>query len=344
MARKTTLEELLAMSDQNVTLPGIGANYTQYGRPGQEYNSGPMVVPQETFQSPEMVDQNDALQAILLGKSLEPKPGIDPQLAAIIYAAAGLKPPTGPVSPQNASLATKIPGMTPQPPEQTGAPEIINEGGREFMVRRDAKGKVSYVPLAPTVDQKPPSAETTKVGNLATSGLRAVQKIKDIVSDPANQKKFFKPADIAGGFGGEFLATLSGDTQAQIMVDQISELSDVMSRLRSGAAITVSEERRYGKLLNGRFKTKEAYASAIKTVEDFLSGVEKDITTGRRKVVESTSAPAATGRVTTSDEAAGRPPLAPGKVRMVLGGKIRDISAKDVDAALAEGYARYEGK
>ena len=170
------------------------------------------------------------------------------------------------------------------PTGSSEGPEIITKDGRQFMVRKDIKGRVSYTSLQPTGDEKPIPAETAKTQNLARAGLGAIAQIRAIVNDPANKKRFLDPNFVAGGIGGQFLAAATGDTQSQILSQQIQEAGDAIARLRTGAAITDSEEARYGNLLKGRFKTPEAYANALKTVETFLTNVERDLQTGRRKM------------------------------------------------------------
>lgn len=190
-------------------------------------------------------------------------------------ASAGLKSAT-------ADLYKRVPGATPG--ADGAGPEIINKDGRQFMVRRDLKGQVSYTPLQPTQEEKPIPAETAKTQNLARAGLSAISQIRQIINDPANKQRFLDPSTVAGGIGGEFLATVTGDTQAQILGQQIQEAGDALARLRTGAAITDTEEARYGNLLKGRFKTPEAYANALLTVETFLTNVERDLQTGRRRL------------------------------------------------------------
>ena len=179
------------------------------------------------------------------------------------------------------------------PDDPSKGPEIITKDGRQFMVRKDLKGNVTYTPLQPTGDEKPIPAETAKTQNLARAGLGAIAQIRAIVNDPANKKKFLDPSFVAGGIGGDFMATVTGDTQAQILGQQIQEAGDALARLRTGAAISDTEEKRYGNLLKGRFKTPEAYANALKTVETFLTNVERDLQTGRRRMAAGGPAPAA---------------------------------------------------
>lgn len=182
-------------------------------------------------------------------------------------------------------------------PVDASGPEIVVKDGRKFTVRRDLKGAVTYHELSPTQDEKPIAAEAAKTANLASAGLRAIAQIRTVMADPANKSKFLSPNMIAGGFGGKAFAALSGDTSSQILAQQIGEAGDAISRLRTGAAITATEEARYGGLLQGRFKTPEAYANALATVEKFLQGVQDDLNVGRRRLQAdgAATAPPATG-------------------------------------------------
>jgi hypothetical protein len=186
----------------------------------------------------------------------------------------------------SASLKTATAGLYNRggSPDDGSGPEIVTKDGRQFIKRKDMKGMVTYTPLQPGQDDKPISAETAKTANLASAGLRAISQIRTIMADPANKSKFLTPNMIAGGFGGKAFAAMSGDTNSQILAQQIGEAGDAISRLRSGAAITADEEARYGGLLQGRFKTPEAYANALRTVETFLQGVQNDLNVGRRKL------------------------------------------------------------
>ena len=215
-------------------------------------------------------------------------------------ASAGLKRATS-------DLYKRAPGTTPSA-DGTG-PEIITKDDRQFLVKRGLKGQVSYAPLQPTGAEKPIPAETAKTQNLARAGLGAIAQIRAIVNDPANKERFLDPSFVAGGVGGQFLAAMTGDTQSQILGQQIGEAGDALARLRTGAAITDTEEARYGNLLKGRFKTSAAYANALKTVETFLTNVERDLQTGRRRMTA--GGPSALGAPTT-------PPAAPGGTSDVL--------------------------
>lgn len=131
--------------------------------------------------------------------------------------------------------------------------------------------------------QKPMSGESAKVENMAEAGVRAVAEIRRIVSDPAEKKKLVSAKNLVGGFGGDTLGLVFGGTTAQILSDNIQEAGDAIARLRTGAAITATEESRYGGLLKGRFKTMDAYLNSLDIVNKFLEGVQQDMATGKRK-------------------------------------------------------------
>lgn len=167
---------------------------------------------------------------------------------------------------------------------QAGPKVIRGADGRDYQERLDAKGNKVYSVLPPLAEDKPMSAEAAKTSNLAQTGIASIRAIRDIVNKPEEKQKLFSSKNIVGGIGGDFMALASGDTQSQILSDKISEVGDALARLRTGAAITASEEARYGKLLKGRFKTAEAYAEALNTVDKFLQGVDNDLRVGRRKL------------------------------------------------------------
>ena len=100
---------------------------------------------------------------------------------------------------------------------------------------------------------------------------------------PAEKNKLVSAKNLVGGFGGETLGLLFGGTTAQVLNDNINEAGDTIARLRTGAAITATEEKRYGSLLRGRYKTMEAYLNSLDIVNKFLEGVQKDMATGKRK-------------------------------------------------------------
>lgn len=136
---------------------------------------------------------------------------------------------------------------------------------------------------ATKTEEKPLSAEASKTVNMAESGIKALSRIRSITEAPENQGAF-GAKNLAGGGGAlaDFAARMSGNADSQVLVDKIEEVKDVLGRLRTGAAITASEESNYARKLNQRFKDPAAAAESLKTVEDFLQGVTNDIRSGKR--------------------------------------------------------------
>lgn len=121
------------------------------------------------------------------------------------------------------------------------------------------------------------SAEKAKLIGNAQSGLKNLGKLRDIYTGPRGKTILTK----IGGVGAD-IASIK-DTEAQNAIIYANEIADVISRLRTGAAINANEERIYNEKLRSRFRTMDAQMTALNQVDNFLSAVINEIQAGKRQ-------------------------------------------------------------
>ncbi len=94
----------------------------------------------------------------------------------------------------------------------------------------------------------------------------------------ANQLKDLDKQRVGGVVSGTF-GKLLGSKDQQAYVDLRSQIVDLLSRARSGAALTVSEEKRYGDMLPGRFSEPLGFgAQSHDRIDNFVSALTSDLT------------------------------------------------------------------
>lgn len=120
------------------------------------------------------------------------------------------------------------------------------------------------------------SPEAAKNVANADSGLRNLSTIRSILTSPEGRKSIAK----AGGSGATLLSI--GDTTAQNLRTALSEASDVLARLRTGAQINDYELRYYTSLLSNRWRTLEGNLNALDTIEKFYIQLRSDLLSGKR--------------------------------------------------------------
>lgn len=173
--------------------------------------------------------------------------------------------------------------------ELSGAPK-----GRFAGVR---KGAIPVAQLVP----KELSSENNKLKNNAEAGLSEISTIRNIFSK-TGRATVAKAS--AGGLTGKLVRL--GDKEAIKLKDASANLSDVISRLRTGAAINATEERVYKEAILDWSRDPENNADALNRVQQFLSGVKDDIEAGKRKFGAAKSEPAkSSGSTATNDDPLG---------------------------------------
>lgn len=114
-----------------------------------------------------------------------------------------------------------------------------------------------------------PTGDTT-----LQSGLGALYSATEL----AKQLKELDEQRWAGIIGGTAGKVLGSDEQRRYM-DLRSQVIDLLSRARSGAALTVQEEERYGDMLPGRFSEPFGFgADSTVRIDNFINALESDIT------------------------------------------------------------------
>lgn len=122
-----------------------------------------------------------------------------------------------------------------------------------------------YEALNKTMDggkTKPPTGEQQKFANNAISGLQDIQFLRETLeSDPTAAFRAAIP-------GGSLARNLTGTAEFEAARQN---LIDTLSKLRSGAAITEREEKRYTMLVQQAFDSPKTAASKLDRLEELFS-------------------------------------------------------------------------
>lgn len=125
-----------------------------------------------------------------------------------------------------------------------------------------------YEKFGGATKEKPLSAEASKVVSNANSGLQSLAELQSIMEqDPSVRSKTLLPGrSMFGGAGASILGTSSYDTAAR-------NIADVITRLRTGAALTESEEKFYKSQLPQAFDPPETVSQKMQMFQDLFSSV-----------------------------------------------------------------------
>lgn len=180
------------------------------------------------------------------------------------------------------TAATPDAGAMPQPDQQLqqspqstsifSDPSKVEEAYAKALMAGDTKTAsaiiAGYELFGKTKQEKPMSAETSKVVANANSGLDSLSQIRGILEqDPSVRTKTLVPGrGLFGGAGAAALGTSSYDTAAR-------NIADVITRLRTGAALTESEERFYKSQLPQGFDPPETVEQKLRMFEDLFQSV-----------------------------------------------------------------------
>jgi len=159
----------------------------------------------------------------------------------------------GSLSPQGGEMSNPY-GISEQSYLEAIITDIQETGGENMGML-----KTLYEQFGPQAQgQKPVSAEAAKTITNAQTGLQALNDFESIVAnDPsALQKSVIPGRGVAGGLLGRALGTQSLDASRQQVID-------IIARLRTGAAITASEEARFMQFLPVAADTPDVAAQKI---------------------------------------------------------------------------------
>lgn len=168
------------------------------------------------------------------------------------------------------------PSITPPSTDQTGA-SIFNKDSIQSLILQDLSsngGKnvstllALYKAFGEDQAQKPlSSTAATAIGN-ANSGLNSLQQLEDIISQQGGVSKgtLVPGRDLFGGLGANALGTASYDTAAK-------NIQDVITRLRSGAAITPDEAAFYNSQLPSAFDSPDVISQKTQMFKDLFNSV-----------------------------------------------------------------------
>lgn len=145
----------------------------------------------------------------------------------------------------NESMAAAQAGA---PTDGGGSPDSITPQQLIQLVSQDPQNANTYISLYKALgggtSAKPMSAEASKTVSNAQAGLEGIADLKGVISsDPGALKRTLVPGrGLAGGFLGNVFGTNELEAARQQVVD-------VIARLRTGAAISRTEEARFLKFL-----------------------------------------------------------------------------------------------
>ena len=122
------------------------------------------------------------------------------------------------------------------PSADGGGPEIIEKGGRQFMVINDPKapGGKRYTPLAPTQDQKPATEGERLTRGFADRAQQAQDELATLMATG------YDPAAILST-RGEFVPNVAKSEQDQQAEQAMLNFVSAVLRKESGAAIPITE-------------------------------------------------------------------------------------------------------
>lgn len=176
-------------------------------------------------------------------------------------------------------------GYAPQSPTggssmaQGGMPAETTPYTKERLIadiKRDPTNASDYIGLykelseiftPPEAKQKPLSAEASKVIANANSGLNSLQQLNQIISTEGVPKATILPGrGMLGNAPANALGTAEYDTAAK-------NITDVITRLRTGAALTDSEEKFYKSQIPQAFDSPQVIQQKLQIFADLFESV-----------------------------------------------------------------------
>lgn len=150
---------------------------------------------------------------------------------------------------------------------QATVKSIIAQGGTQKDVAEFLSNAKSVNDLTATKAAKPLSAEASKTIANANSGLSSLATLTDTINKSGVPKATLLPGrGLFGGLVGNKVGTSQYDTAAK-------NISDVITRLRSGAAITDQEAKFYNSQLPQAFDSPETVQEKLGIFQDLFTSV-----------------------------------------------------------------------
>jgi len=166
-------------------------------------------------------------------------------------------------------------GAEEQVDETAQLQERIKAAALQALAAGDTKGLDSIMQVASLLQsfapaqEKPMSAEASKVVGNANSGLDSLSQLENIIAGQGGEvsKATLVPGrDLFGNLGSNVLGTAEFDNASK-------NLADVITRLRTGAALTDSEEKFYKAQLPQAFDSPEVIQQKLGTFRDLFQSV-----------------------------------------------------------------------
>lgn len=175
---------------------------------------------------------------------------------------------------------TEIAGRKEAEPKKQGNLIYVDRRtGKELRREPTSLGtgdKIILIGEGTSPSDRPLSAEAAKNIENARSGIRAID---DMLAElKINPLVYIK----AGAPGGELYSAIEKDENAQRYNRAKAEVIDVITRLRTGAALNQDEQKTYTKLVTSILRSPTVTVESIKKVRQFFSGLEKRIQSGKR--------------------------------------------------------------
>lgn len=152
----------------------------------------------------------------------------------------------------------------------------------EKLSQADLKGLRPQVLAQLSLKPIPLSAESAKASANALSGIQQINVALNVLKGGKSGKMDIFAANMKPGWLGDTAASMFGSEKAQTLRTAVKEAGDVITRLRTGAALNTQEEKYYGNLLLGFMRGDEGNINSLTVVQNFLKNVENQVRNGRR--------------------------------------------------------------
>lgn len=192
--------------------------------------------------------------------------------------AAAAEPETPPIQ----EMPSNMEGMASVDPtasmdlesSSAGIQAQLQAAALQALASGDGKGLENIMKVASLFEssqpkaEKPLSAEASKIVANANSGLKSLDQLRGIIDKQGGVSAgtLVPGRDLFGNAGANILGTASFDTAAKNVLD-------VITRLRTGAALTESEEAFYKSQIPQAFDSPEVRAQKLQMFEDLFGSV-----------------------------------------------------------------------
>lgn len=188
--------------------------------------------------------------------------------------------PVNVLNPQGQSIGTAAKGSILTKSEPAGKPDKTLLTKSEFLKRNKAGEKLSandfqIVDDSQSPGNKPLSSQAALNIENANSGIRAIDRMMETLT---KRPEIYRKAGAPGISG---LLSV-GDPASQKYKNDLNEATDVITRLRTGAALNAEEQKFYSGQLSSILNSPDVAKNNLLKVRDFYKGIIDRITSGTR--------------------------------------------------------------